>query len=188
MSKNRDRIIQSALELFSESDFDSVTIKDICAKARVANSTFYYHFKTKEDLMDCLRTHDLRPCRGELFALAAMHDLMERTLSACSMCAARAQRSGWALTAQYYKHRLNLESESDELHSLYAQERRTAAELISHAQEEGLILNQSSADELAMAANHLTSSVIVSWCVKKGGFDLMSTVCKNLLVLFNVKH
>ena len=54
MSKNRDRIIQSALNLFSQKDFDSVTIKDICADAQVANSTFYYHFKTKEELMDCL--------------------------------------------------------------------------------------------------------------------------------------
>ena len=69
MSKNRDRIIQSALNLFSQKDFDSVTIKDICADAQVANSTFYYHFKTKEELMDCLRTQDLRPCRGDCLPL-----------------------------------------------------------------------------------------------------------------------
>ena len=68
MSKNRDRIIQSALSLFSEKNFEDVTIKDICQKAEVANSTFYYHFKTKEELMDCLRMHDMRPRNRELFA------------------------------------------------------------------------------------------------------------------------
>lgn len=103
MSKNRDRIIQSALSLFSEKNFEDVTIKDICQKAEMANSTFYYHFKTKEELMDCLRMHDMRPRNRELFALAATHDLMERVLVTCTMCAQRAERSGWMLTAQYYK-------------------------------------------------------------------------------------
>ena len=97
MSKNRDRIIQSALSLFSEKNFEDVTIKDICQKAEVANSTFYYHFKTKEELMDCLRMHDMRPRKRELFALAATHDLMERVLVTCTMCAQRAERSGCCL-------------------------------------------------------------------------------------------
>lgn len=188
MSKNRDRIIQSALALFSEKDFDSVTIKDICANAQVANSTFYYHFKTKEELMDCLRVHDMRPRRRELFALAATHDLLERTIGACSMCAVRASRSGWMLTAQYYKRRLSLETGSPETEALYQQEHETAEELISHAKESGSIPNRSGAHELAEAAIHLTNSVIVTWCVERGGFDLMTAVRDSLLVLFDVQR
>ena len=188
MSKNRDRIIQSALELFSQKEFESVTIKDICVNARVANSTFYYHFKTKEELMDCLRDHDMRPLRGELLALAATHDLMKRTLGACSMCAVRAERSGWMLTAQYYKRRLSLEGESSELQTLYDQEYRTAKELIAYAQQEKLIFNNSDPGDLALAAMHLTNSVVINWCVCKGEFELMKAAHKSLLVLFNTKQ
>mgnify|MGYP005804006263 FL=1 len=184
MSKNRDRIIQSALSLFSEKNFEDVTIKDICQKAEVANSTFYYHFKTKEELMDCLRMHDMRPRNRELFALAATHDLMERVLVTCTMCAQRAERSGWMLTAQYYKRRLSLESESEDLKALYAQERRTAQELIGYAQAEGLISNRAEPEQLAIAAILLTNSVILNWCVARGGFDLLAQARETLMVLF----
>lgn len=184
MSKNRDKIIHSAQELFSRLDFENVTIKDICMNAGVANSTFYYHFKTKDELMDCLRNQDMRPLRGELLALAAMHDLLDRTLGACSMCAVRAERSGWMLTAQYYKRRLSLEDESPELTAMYEQERRTAQELIRHAQAEGLIVNASSPEGLALTAAHLTNSIVVNWCVQKGAFDLMKEVRRSLMVLF----
>ena len=173
MSKNRDRIIQSALSLFSEKNFEDVTIKDICQKAEVANSTFYYHFKTKEELMDCLRMHDMRPRNRELFALAATHDLMERVLVTCTMCAQRAERSGWMLTAQYYKRRLSLESESEDLKALYAQERRTA-----------LISNRAEPEQLAIAAILLTNSVILNWCVARGEFDLLAQARETLMVLF----
>lgn len=184
MSKNRDRIIQSALALFSENSFENVTIKDICQKAEVANSTFYYHFKTKEELMDCLRSHDMRPRNKELFALAATHDLMERVLGTCTMCAQRAVRSGWMLTAQYYKRRLSLESESEELKALYAQERCTAQELIGYAQAEGLISNRADPEQLAKAAILLTNSVILNWCVVRGSFDLLLQAREHLMVLF----
>ena len=171
MSKNRDRIIQSALSLFSEKNFEDVTIKDICQKAEVANSTFYYHFKTKEELMDCLRMHDMRPRNRELFALAATHDLMERVLVTCTMCAQRAERSGWMLTAQYYKRRLSLESESEDLKALYAQ-------------AEGLISNRAEPEQLAIAAILLTNSVILNWCVARGEFDLLAQARETLMVLF----
>ena len=187
MSKNRDRIIQSALSLFSEKSFENVTIKDICQKAEVANSTFYYHFKTKEQLMDCLRMHAMRPRNKELFALAATHDLLERVLGTCTMCAQRAERSGWMLTAQYYKRRLSLESESEDLKALYAQERRTAQELIGYAQAEGLILNRADPEQLAKAAILLTNSVILNWCIARGSFDLLTQARENLMVLFHLK-
>lgn len=187
MSKNRDRIIQSALTLFAQKDFETVTIKDICANAQVANSTFYYHFKTKEELMDCLRTHDMRPKRGDWLALAGTHDTVERILGVSSMCAVRAERSGWGLTTQYYKRKLSLEEEPSELQELYVQELHTAEELIRHAQADGLIQNAAPADELALAAKHLANSVVMSWCVAKGGFDLMQTVRRNLLILLEMK-
>lgn len=186
MSKYRDLLLASAREIFSVKSFEQVTIKEICQHAGVANSTFYYHFKTKEALMDCLRETDDRPSSSELFHILAETDLLEQVISACSMCAARAERNGCTLTAQYYKRRLSAEKPTDEENSTYQQEAMTAQLLIARAQQQGIIRNQSPADQLASAAISLTNHTIISWCIADGAFSLKDAVRSALCVLFNI--
>jgi AcrR family transcriptional regulator len=50
--KTRQRIIQVAVPMFREKGFDAVTIQDICAAASINKHTFYYHFKSKSDLLE----------------------------------------------------------------------------------------------------------------------------------------
>ncbi|HEY8891704.1 MAG TPA: TetR/AcrR family transcriptional regulator [Clostridium sp.] len=50
--KTRQRIIQGALPLFREKGFDAVTIQDICGAASINKHTFYYHFKSKDELLE----------------------------------------------------------------------------------------------------------------------------------------
>jgi AcrR family transcriptional regulator len=47
----RSAILRAATRSFSEQDFDSTTIEDICAAAGVGRSTFYLHFDSKERLL-----------------------------------------------------------------------------------------------------------------------------------------
>ena len=185
-SKYRNLILASARKIFSEKSFEQVTIKEICQEAGVANSTFYYHFKTKEELMDCLRLTDDHPSGSDLLHILAADDLMEQVFTACTMCAARAVRNGCTLTTQYYKCRLNAEALDDAHRQLYAQETMTAQLLIARAQQQGLIRNDSPADKLTAAAAGLTNSAILNWCVCSGAFDLMQSARDMLRVLFNI--
>lgn len=45
-----DKLMRSALELFSYRDFKTVTIKDIAAECGVNPALIYYYYKNKEDL------------------------------------------------------------------------------------------------------------------------------------------
>ena len=186
MSKNRDRIIESARRCFSRGEFEQVTIREICEEAGVANSTFYYHFKTKEELMDYLRTHDARPLQAELLGVLASPDPLEQAISACAMCVTRAQRSGCTLAAQYYKRKLNAEREDGDMDKTHRQEYETARLLVARAQEAGLIVNRCPADTLARAAILLSSGTVVDWCASGGAYDLMQAVRGMLLTLFGV--
>ncbi len=47
---SREKILQSAKELFYQHGYQITSVDDILRKAAVAKSNFYYHFKTKEDL------------------------------------------------------------------------------------------------------------------------------------------
>ncbi len=51
----RQSIIDSAGKLFSLHGFDATSIDEICQAADVVKGTFYYHFKSKEDLVIELR-------------------------------------------------------------------------------------------------------------------------------------
>lgn len=46
------RIRTIALQLFQERSFEDVTLNEICEKSGVNKHTFYYYFKSKDDLLD----------------------------------------------------------------------------------------------------------------------------------------
>ena len=52
--KTREDIINSAIKVIAKSGRDAASILEITKVAKVANGTFYYHFKNKEELLDTI--------------------------------------------------------------------------------------------------------------------------------------
>ncbi|MEK3757424.1 TetR/AcrR family transcriptional regulator [Paenibacillus sp. FSL R7-0337] len=50
----RNEILDAAGELFGQKGFDGTSTGDILGKVGIARGTLYYHFKSKEDIMDAL--------------------------------------------------------------------------------------------------------------------------------------
>ncbi len=50
----RNEILDAADELFAQKGFDNATTNDILERVGIARGTLYYHFKSKEDIMDAL--------------------------------------------------------------------------------------------------------------------------------------
>lgn len=50
----KNEILDAAEELFTQKGFDGTSTNDILEKAGIARGTLYYHFKSKEDIMDAL--------------------------------------------------------------------------------------------------------------------------------------
>lgn len=50
----KNEILDAAAELFAEKGFDGTSTNNILEKAGIARGTLYYHFKSKEDIMDAL--------------------------------------------------------------------------------------------------------------------------------------
>ena len=49
--RTKNAIMESALRLFEQRGFDSVTIEDITTDAKVAKGSFYTYFATKSDII-----------------------------------------------------------------------------------------------------------------------------------------
>lgn len=52
--ERRNEILDAADELFGQRGFDGTSTNDILEKVGIARGTLYYHFKSKEDIMDAL--------------------------------------------------------------------------------------------------------------------------------------
>ena len=52
--ERRNEILDAADELFAEKGFDGTSTSAILEKVGIARGTLYYHFKSKEDIMDAL--------------------------------------------------------------------------------------------------------------------------------------
>ncbi len=48
----KDRIIQSAKELFSQKGYNHTTVDDIVRHAGLSKGAFYFYFKSKDQLME----------------------------------------------------------------------------------------------------------------------------------------
>ncbi|WP_245808832.1 TetR/AcrR family transcriptional regulator [Shouchella patagoniensis] len=54
ISENRRHLMDAALPLFAEKGYHKTKISDIVKKTGVAQGTFYWHFKNKEDIVLCI--------------------------------------------------------------------------------------------------------------------------------------
>ncbi|MNO20091.1 HTH-type transcriptional regulator MtrR [compost metagenome] len=52
--ERKNEILDAADELFGQKGFDGTSTNDILTKVGIARGTLYYHFKSKEDIMDAL--------------------------------------------------------------------------------------------------------------------------------------
>jgi AcrR family transcriptional regulator len=50
----RERILDVALELFLERGYDQTSLREIAERLDVTKAALYYHFRTKEDILDAL--------------------------------------------------------------------------------------------------------------------------------------
>lgn len=57
MNETKQKILDVALDLFSQNGFSAVSIRDICKVVDIKESSVYYHFKNKQAILDELLQH-----------------------------------------------------------------------------------------------------------------------------------
>lgn len=50
----RERILQAAIKVFAEKSFEGARVDEISREAKVPKSLIYYHFKSKDEILDVL--------------------------------------------------------------------------------------------------------------------------------------
>lgn len=74
----RSRILDAALELFSEHGFEGTTLQQVADRLGLTKAALYYHFHSKDDLLSALREPAVTECDGLLDAYELMPETPAR--------------------------------------------------------------------------------------------------------------
>jgi len=64
----RERILQTAIKIFAEKSFEGSRIDEIAKEAKVPKSLIYYHFKSKDEILEVLTTNFINEYLGIIAA------------------------------------------------------------------------------------------------------------------------
>jgi TetR/AcrR family transcriptional repressor of nem operon len=68
-SETREKLLQTAIDLVWQSNYCSVGVAEICARAGVTKGAFYHHFESKADLFYAAAQHHWTEVKPELDAI-----------------------------------------------------------------------------------------------------------------------
>lgn len=81
MSDKAKEIRTNALHLFQKYGYDHVSVNDIAKSANISKNTFYYHYKSKEELLMGLFVPDLTMDQQDIVDLMAMANVNDQILT-----------------------------------------------------------------------------------------------------------
>ncbi|RFP17513.1 TetR/AcrR family transcriptional regulator [Duganella sp. BJB488] len=155
-------LLACAWQLFEDQGYEAVTMESIAQAADVARGTLYKHFSSKEAFIQHRFHHDLMVRRADMRAvMAAMPTVAERFLYMFQNEAAYAE-SMRPYAAPYLYHRLRGQKiqqhpiERDSFEGLIA-------DLIRQGQQDGEIVTDTSAEQMAEYVVFLRLATLMRW-------------------------
>ena len=108
VNSTKDKILKAAQKLFSEYDYDHVSIKEICLLAKVSNGSFYHQIGSKENLMKIIYIELSEKAIINLVKKSGLKDPLEKIKSVVDMHVDYALKYGYNFIKQIFL--LNLKS------------------------------------------------------------------------------
>lgn len=175
--ETRKKIYDCALELFLERSFDEVKVTDIVKKAGVSVGTFYYHFPSKDDIIDegyrqfdgSLKQlwEEEKPAPGKEAIRFLIWNQIQEVLNL-----------GMELTSVFFKNQLGIE------HNYYFNDTRFLYQKLYEN-----VLYIVSSDQKALLATEgilrVSRGTIYDWCMRRGNYDLMQVGMEDVQIFMN---
>lgn len=168
------RIYQAASDILEKKGFAYLTVSNICKVAEVSNGTFFYHFKTKDELLIFYVYDQFIAYREErnFEETVKYMNYENKILTFYDYWVDYICGLGLDFASNFY-HTKN--------HSLDVR-RWNQREPVSHwnypgkclmlAKEEGLLKNSQSVDHYVEMLATIIKGVIFDWCLCEGAFDM----------------
>lgn len=168
----KNQIMKQAIEMIRQKGYSNVTVDDICQKVGVTKTTFYYHYKSKDELITNFFTSTDHIAGEQLSSILAADNYAEQLRYIMELYVIRIKEAGPAVARELYKANLTVDHEilaPDDLKL-----RDIDIMLLEKAQKAGQIKNMTPADRLYNTLVYAMTGVCLFWAMKEGKFDLVS--------------
>lgn len=180
--ETRLNIIKSSMELFKDTDYNSVTIKDISEKAEVSVGAIYHHFNSKEDIINSVYA-ELDYLLDEVYENDSDKGALENIFELISYQVNFVEQHGLNIAKQVFTNQMFNK------HKSIIDKSRIFYQLVLAEVTRGLetkeINTQLSPEELTDMILRLSRGIIYDWCLHEGEYSLWGCVRNDLSALLN---
>ncbi|WP_066645220.1 TetR/AcrR family transcriptional regulator [Christensenella timonensis] len=183
----KERIKQIALSLFREKGFENVTINEICKASGVNKHTFYYYFKSKDDLLDDYHEISYDIDTSSFVEILNAENFIEQLWFSYKPFFERINDSGTEIARQLFIKNLNRDVGTFRLDDKRDSMLALQQDIIKKAQAAGEMRNMSDPKMLLSLMHQLLMSTSFAWVMSGGGFSFEEASRGEMEVLFDVK-
>lgn len=165
------QIINEALHLFKLYEYERVTVQDICDSCDLSRSAFYYHFRSKDEILDyCYLGADTLDIEA-IYKNEAGLNALEQFYLIFEFYLSQTVSVGPELFSQILKR--NIERHSLNFHPEKITQRETYIKLLEEAQAEGLIQNMTDPEILVDSIVYIANGIALIWSHVRGDLDII---------------
>jgi len=161
-------IIEKAGVLFREKGYDAVTVNDVCVACGITKTTFYYHLKSKQDIL--LQFYDIivENLTSLLLKMLHMTTSWDQLQLLFNHLMTNIQQLGPDLNSHLLS--VNLQRKEQALR-IRKELEEIAVDIIRRGQDSGQFRNQNNASSLYQAAAYMFTGYEYMWCTLNGEFS-----------------
>lgn len=178
----RIRIVDCAINLYKARGYTNVTVHDICAASGLTRSAFYYHFNSKDEILDDYYLYAEIFAKEHLLPGISSRSYLEQFYDVFNLYLQRTIAAGPVVLIQILKRSIDVGNSL--LSPTEISMRKTYLSLIEKAQAVGQIRNQAPASVLLESVIYIANGIALVWCGKQGKFDMTSEHHRILNTLF----
>ena len=179
----KTKIVQAGGQLFKQKGYDAVTVNDICQACNITKPTFYYHIKSKQDIL--LQLYDiiienLTPILLKMLHSSSSWDqiilLFDHLINNITTLGADLNSQLLIVNLQRKEQALHLRKPLEEI----------AKDIIATGQKNGQFRNKNEAVSLYEAAAYMFTGYEYMWCTLRGQFNWRAEFFNSLEALLDV--
>ena len=168
----KQNIIDTAVSMIKQKGFDNVKIVDICKETDITRTTFYYHFQSKEDIIEEYFQNRILEQEGVFAELFQLENDLERYCAITEKLVAMFIDEG----PEFGKQILRSILEDPSILNTFLIKDQWCIPLLTNCQKQKLIRTDLSPEELDQTVINLVLGINFHWCATGGDFDLLETV------------
>lgn len=170
-NETKKRIRQTALLLFKEKSFEKVTLNEICEKSGINKHTFYYYFKSKDELLNHYYEIPSDIDAVDLTNLLTADSYADQFWLLAKSTVDFIEKSGVAIVRQIFIKNMMENVGTFDVAEKKVAMLRAQIVTIEKGQAAGQFLNQADPTFLAVLFHQLVISTAFIWSVREGVFS-----------------